>query len=351
MRTALTAAALGAALSAARLAVAQPPPQVCLLYGDTDPASTAPIAWGGLDSQSGRIAVLANLSDFDSAIEGISTRVDAGVFATWAAVGATDADEMVLLTLDPDARTARESYVQVQRVPGTQATDYVGVMSFDAQEGCFVGVVDGYNRNNTPFLMVASWARGGQLVRVWEDMEPIWETWAGWKYGVSSWDAASRSLFIVAVLPTHEAVVQFRLPLSGATPAPALFAAPTAAADDDVLGVAFSPALGGLVVLTADDSGREGRVVVWRQAPAHRGAQSWEPLLRYPTGRTFAGTLGSLQASPDGRVAVSVLQDGSGRFSVSWVDLLTGNETARQWAGGASIEVAVVAFCGAAVAA
>ena len=339
-------AALGAALSAAVLSAAALPPQVCLFYGDGDPSSVTPIGWAALDASSGNITVLANLTDFDSAIEGISTRVDAVTFATWAAVGAKDTDEMVLLTLAPDRRSARESYVRVQRLPGNTDADFVGVMSFDAQEDCFVGVLDGYHRNNTPFLSIASWQRGGALVKVWEDIEPIWETWDGWKYGVSAWDSATRSFFIVAVLPhAQEAVVQFELPLSGATPAPVLFAAPSAVADDDVLGVAFSPALGGLVVLTADADGKEGRVVVWRQAL--KG--SWQPLYRYPVGSTFASTLGSLQASPDGRAAVSVLQDSSGRASISWLDLLTGSETARQWAGSATIEVAAVAFCAAAL--
>ena len=319
-----------------------PPPQTCLLFADTDPAATTSIGWGGLDAQTGRISLLTNLTDFDSAIEGISTALDPSVFATWAAVGGKDTDEMMLLTLAPDGLSAKEAHVRVQRLPGSNTSDYVGVMSYDPQQDCLVGVLDGYQRNNTPFLSVASWDRGGRLARVWEDMEPVWSTWEGWKYGVSAWDTASRSLFIVAVLPTHEAVVQFTLPLSGATPPPVLFDAPSASPDDDVLGIAFSQALGGLIVLTADAGGKEGRVVVWRQAQA-----GWQPLLPYPVGGSFASTLGSLQSTNDGRSAVSVLQDAAGRFCISWVDLIAGVETARQWAGNATTEVAAVAFCGA----
>lgn len=327
----VAAAAVGLAASA-RLAAASPP-TACVFHSDTSFAHLYSAV-----RPDGSLALLANLTQWQSFVEGLNTRVSGEVVGSWCVIGDRDVDEMCELTLAADGASATQASFHVAKVPGHE-DDYVSEIQFDASTDAYVGVLDGYNRNNTPWLDFAAWSRKGSLLRVFEDVTPVWKNWDGYVIGASAWDPKTRTFYVVAFEGMATSIYAFPLPLSGPSPSPTSFAAPPGGSP---LAIAYSAA-GGLLVQTGPldpPGGTVGNLTLWR-----RDAGGWLQLLSVPREHSADDLIGSMDVTEDGLIAVINFVDSSERPALLWVDVSTGEEIGRVHPPGP--QVTIVRFCNA----
>jgi hypothetical protein len=318
------------------VATSPTPPTACVFHSDASYAHLYSAV-----RADGSLALLANLTEWQSFVEGLNTRVSSEVVGSWCVIGGRDVDEMCELTLAADGASATQATFHVAKVPG-HAQDYVSEIEFDTASAAYVGVVDGYNRNNTPWLDFASWSRTGELLHVFEDITPVWTKWDGYVIGASAWNPETRTFFVVAFEGDANLIYAFPLPLSGPSPPPAVFNAPPSGSP---LAMAYSASLGGLLVQTGPldpPGGTVGNLTLWRQ----EAGGGWSRILSMPKEHSADDLIGSMDLTDDGSIAVINFVDSAERSTLLWVNVTSGEVIGRVHPGS---QVTIVRFCNAKV--